>query len=552
MRFILIIALIIPFLAKASIRPSCIQSLCTNNGQLNHSQFEELSNTEHSNLETVYLSFEEKILFAITEEKKNLNQALDLFKSTTRLRDEINKLSSFNLILEMLSINPWEARTDLSGGIEFEMFGSDEEENKLLKNIILKLFKNSSLFRALIILEISEEKALSSLGITKLSDLQKFLKQYLKEKVITDKLNLINTDDKSPIYYLTVGAELEIEHLLLTQSMMLTVDEKNVLKSSILDHTSSVFVVTENIKSQAENVFSVSKWKNQCRSTLNLILHYGLTEEEKALFNNKTHPDALLKSKIALDKIFGATLSSKIHNSISNLKILIPPTKKEHLSLINSILTEASYKQTISQQASLLIDTAEGFSKLGIACNPNLIKQTLTGDIKESDQIVASYYTVKHYESGLATFIHEFGHAVSDYLESADLNILDMYPIERIRSCLNTNYINHDPPESRYPLIPGVDTLWTEEDWADAFSGYALGPSFDSLTCPNVGYVSEAINRTYDYVSIRDRIDDPHSPNAYRVMNFHAHTGADFPKSCKTEVNSDSEALQFKDCISEY
>lgn len=556
--------------AHANTIQQCIVEVCKGTSpHVRIGDFLALEKKNHPDLERFYNRYKSKLNQIRIAREKQVRESLRVLGETQKVTDSIRQMSDLALMSLFVERSPWNLGTDRANGeyiVVPKPITADPQQGEIIKQIFSRLQSVSPLFAAqLKIFQLNADPR----AALRLSDSQKtdtFVINSIKKRIAqlprkarseyTQKLNqylsrLANFKDHygDKVYVLLGSLDLEVQ--VKFGRVKFEQNERSVVEKIMIDEIPGVIESRRAGIAKIDQIYSPATWEKTCRSAYNRALHYGLTQAEKDRVENQMKPEALRRAQMTLQGLFGTDLTSVIMEFVKTLNIGGPMSMPEYIQYIEQNMKTALDE---SKKADLsLLDRYEMVNSLGNdedgvigdLCNAWIfepIRDSVTGKY-----VILSTYTAKNYAVGLSISIHEMGHVASLALDLLKRQGVSIAPYEDIRACISENYATSD----RKPVYDhshfNADKLWTEEDWADSFSGHAMQDLGVNDRCGFLGAFPQ-----YDFVTIAERSGDTHSPTFYRILNIDAHLGNTQPNQCKQPLQNQFQGVVFKDCITPY
>ena len=570
------IAIFVTLFVQSSFASSieqCVQEVCkasTGGGSI--STFLNLEKTEHPELDTFYGKYREKIERVRGIREQKVRAAIGFFSNKENVSDSIKSLSDTNLMNLYIEHEPWNLETDFSQGkyivVADPLINGFPKKEKVIKDIFGRLKLASVLYSAELSVNQLNTSPHEALGLDENQSIETYVLNMLTtaiEQLPEDsrqELNLKLEKYRSRLdalknvfgekVYVSLGS-IHLEVQILLGRVPFVSDERKIIEDLLVGRISTIVEQKAEEIAILDETFSSSHWESTCRKAYNRSLHYGLSETEKDRIENQMKPEALRRSQEALTSIFGTEMTGRIMEFVNSMNIGGPMSMSQYVDFIEKRMDYYLTDELEADETSKLLDNYNLINSLSknkddamvTICNSWIFEPLR--DSVSGNSVILSSYSAKHYHVGLSISIHEMGHAASVGLDLLKRRGVDIDPFEEIRSCISENYNDYDrAPIYEHSRFEG-DKLWTEEDWADSFAGYAMRGLNVIDNCGFLGAMPER-----DFATMSQRSSDTHSPTFYRILNINAHLGKEQPKQCERPLETDYQGTTFKDCISKH
>lgn len=548
----------------------CMAEVCRTSTTLaSLSAFLGLEKSEHPGLTELYGRFQARIDRIRIAREKQVRESLLLLGNKQATTDSIRRLSDQDLMSLFFERQPWNFKTGSVGGrfvVIADPLMQDQRQREAVIQIFSRMQAASPMYAGqLQVLQLNADPKFS-LHVPNDQQIESFILDSIKKQIgqmpIANQAELLQElmqmharvakfkEQYGDKIYASFGAfelglKIKLGHVPFLGS------ERSLVESIMIDDVAHVVETRKVDQAAIDKVYAATTWEKTCRGAYNRALHYGLTQAEKDRVEKQLKPEALRRSIETVKGLFGPSLTSEIVRYVQTLEIGGPMSLPEYINYVEQNLIEASNlsnktELTLLEKFNLIKRVGSGKDEaLENLCNSFIfdpIRDQVTGK-----NVILSAYSAKNYYVGLSIAIHEMGHVVSIALDSLKKRGVSIAPFEQIRECISTNYAGVDRKASYDHSQFDADKLWTEEDWADAFSGHSTSDLSVNNMCGFLGVLPEN-----DFVEINKRFNDPHSPTFYRILNINTHLKRNLPNQCQKPLETQFSGTKFKDCISSY
>lgn len=278
-------------------------------------------------------------------------------------------------------------------------------------------------------------------------------------------------DMSSRIYgesaYVYLGG-FELENLLKASELTLLPRERTLLLEIISERMTRDLADKQKIN--LDSIYVKATWDKQCRAAFNRSLHYGLSKDDADKIS-AIKVEAFNRGMTTARELFGTRVSNQLYTFLTAVDIVGPMSLDAYFHMIDSTIAFQLMpwnRQRLEDVYKMLYDLrTDGDSQLGSLCN-NAVYEPVR-DQESGGHVILSSYSMRNFNMGLSIAAHEMGHAVGEGMKAIANSGEDISDFIRIRQCLNKNYQRVNRPSDRF----AGDMMWTEEDWADVFSGHS-------------------------------------------------------------------------------
>lgn len=478
-----------------------------------------------------------------------------------------------DLFLMYLDHSPWNYETDYANGnyivVAKPLYSSSSYPNRVevVKTIFTRLKNTSFLYAAQLKASQLNQSPSKALNLTdgqtvegfvldkiraEIGNLPKTKKTRYEEQLTAEITSMSKMKDTFGDRVFLLLGDLDLKIKVQLGQITFKPGERQAVEEMLVDAISGVVEGRRDGIKNVEETYMPERWEKICKHAFNRALHFGLSKEEKDRIEFEMKPDALNRTKALLTQVFGPEMMIKVITIIETIETGGPLSLEDYKSFINRKL-EYQIKDLNDKEWTLLdhhnllnslADDDDGITSN--ICNSWIyepVRDQVTGK-----SIILSAFSAKHYEVGLGIIVHEMAHAASFAIDLLKRKGEDITPFEDVRACISENYQNSDRPATYEQSQFNADKLWTEEDWADAFAGYAMRDQPVNYMCSLLG------SNPYrnDYATMSERDGDTHSPNFYRILNTSTHLGQTLPSQCEAPLKDKYSETKFKDCLSIY
>ncbi|MBC7385279.1 MAG: hypothetical protein H7301_03830 [Cryobacterium sp.] len=324
--------------------------------------------------------------------------------------------------------------------------------------------------------------------------------------------------------------------------------DRELLQTAVLQQLRLAVQSKNATLSALASVHSRSAWESTCSAAYNRSLHYAVTEQELKTASAAKERAMRLATAAMIDA-FGFQTAGELQKYVDMLRVDFPITLETFGAMIETYL-----KNGISHSATPLDFIGNYFvvrdfgekpredNELSMICNDFIYSPI--GDAADRGRITLSSYSTKYPKIGMAIILHETGHAISLAFQEAKKAGKDISSFLNLRSCISETYSASAPPASLTSAIYFKgDYHWTEEDWGDAFSGFAMEKNGLNSGC----ILSEGET---DPGRTTNRTDqDSHSPVYYRTLLIYSQMGKPFSPACESAVRSYAPKMPRRSCF---
>jgi len=547
----------------------CIEDVCKKAVDVeNVSSFLNREKTEHKDFSTTISKYQEQFDSYRLARKEYMAEAIEFFKDKEGLNKSIQSLSEIDLLKLLFELQAWNTEVEIING-EFEMVfvprTGISAESDVVKKIIAQLFKISPLYHANLKVIETKLKPFEALDVPENTNLKNHITRLIKKRIealpekykpeyetavtlFTQRLEAYFKQPESRAYLLL--GDFDAEMAILQGKVQLSNENIAVLRSMIIRMFTQTIENHENGIQNFETIYSKDHFNKMCKEAINRSLHYGLSKAEVQTFEIEQNK-VVSQSKDAVHSIFGP-LAVKINEYIDTMSIGGPISIDDYFERMQLTMTHSLDRMKTSKRNLIYfkgIISNLGNDSDGIfdtICN-SWIYEPLRDSVNPGN-IILSAYSAENVSVGIGIIAHEIGHTISMALDILKHEVESIYPFEEIRSCLSENYKNSKKMNVTYDHSKYLaDKLWTEEDWADAFTGFVLKGSHINSSCEMAG-----IRQKHDFATMSERDNDTHSPTFYRILNLNIHLGHSTPKTCEKPLNEKYEGIKFEDCLTKY
>lgn len=571
-------AICLTIIGTASVRPvwaadtiqQCVAEVCRGTSPaVSVGAFLTLEKTVHPKVDELFSRYQAQLDQIRVAREKQVRESLKVLSETQKVTDLIRRMSDQELISLFVERKPWNLGTDRING-EYAVVAvpltSNTQDGEIIKQIFARLQAVSPLYAAQLKVDQINAEPRAALQIPENQKIDSYVLGVIRTRIAqlpladrpsyTQKLNLYLSrlanfknqyGDKVYLWFGSLDLELQVK----LGRVPFVAGERAVIEKIMIDEIPGIIQNRKDGIAKIDQIYSKASWDKTCRASYNRALHYGLTQTEKDRLENQMKPEALRRSEATVRGLFGKEMSDEIMGYVRTLRIGGPMSLPEYIAYIEQnmgLALEEAQKSNLS-----LLEQYEFVNSLGNGQDvaiESFCNMWIFDPIRDSVQgnnVILSAYSAKNYAVGLSISIHEMGHAVSIALDLLKRRGVSIAPYEEIRACISENYKASD----RKPVYDhshfNADKLWTEEDWADSFSGHSLQDFKVNDMCGLIGAYPQ-----FDYVTLANRSGGPHSPTFYRILNIDAHLGNQQPNQCRMPLQSDFEGTTFKDCISPF
>jgi hypothetical protein len=539
----------------------CVKQICQEGsaGAEPLRSFLDREKTSHADLEKIMERYDARLNQVRELRHERMKQVIAIASNPTWLKDLLASSSDSALLDLFLTVHPWNEVKAFHNNkmivVAQPLDPSPGPRNDLIRSLFERFLALSPLYKIQLEYSALHIDVRSALGLNKIDDLQNVLVSRLMvsarnlssqdrqefQKRLDRILNLLKTSAR--IYGKDAAVflgDLELNNLIKAGELTLSPSERNLVTQIVFDKFTNR--LDEKQQVNLDDIYQKNVWDKKCRSAFNRTLHYGLNRQD-ADGISKIKSEAIRRATNTSREIFGIKASNQLQKYFQTVEIVGPLSVEsyfESTDLVLKMQLEPWNPKDVTAIYRLLYDLRkDGDSGLESFCNP-LIYQPLR-DMENKGLVILSSYSLRNFNMGLSIATHEMGHAASEGMKSlmeAGENINEFLGM---RQCINKNYVSIDRPLNIH--LPG-DKLWTEEDWADAFSGR----STRDLNAVNTCSFLDAFPQ-YDYVQLNSRGEDPHSPTFYRILNVSIHAHSKIPNQCTQAVAQEFQGTLFTDCL---
>jgi len=542
---------------------TCVKQICTEGsvGAEPLRSFLDREKTNHPDLEKTMQRYQERLDQVRDLRHQRMKQVMAIVSNPTWLKELLASSTDAALLDLFLTVHPWNEakafRNDKMVVIAQPLDPNPGEQPDLIRSLFDRFLALSPLYkiqREYSTLHIDVRK---TLGLMATDDLQAALVSKLMvsaanltpqqrqefQKRLDRSLNLLKTSAR--IYGQDAAVflgELELSNLIKIGRLTLSQTERSLLIQIVYDKFTSRLEEKQQVN--LDEIYRKNGWDDKCRMAFNRTLHYGLNKQDADNISS-IKSEALRRAMNTSREIFGSKIANQLQKYFQAVDIVGPLSLENYFEATDFALSmelEPWNPKDVTSIYSALYDLRkEGDSGLDNFCN-SFIYQPLR-DMENGGLVILSSYSLRNFTMGLSIATHEMGHAASEGMKTLMASGEDVSEFLSMRQCINKNYISVDRP---FNHLPG-DKLWTEEDWADAFSGHSTRDLNAVNTCTFLGAFPQ-----YDYVQLNNRGEDPHSPTFYRILNVSVHAHGKIPNQCSQAVAQEFPGTSFADCLSSH
>jgi len=565
-----IVTLFTHSVAAADTIQQCVAKVCERTSpEINTRDFLDLEKAKHPDLEEFYGRYRARLEQVRLAREKQVRDSLKFFEGTNELTASIRNLPDQELMSLLVAWSPWNYGTGRLNGqytVVVEPLTANLHQREVIKQIALRLQSASALFAAQLKVNQLNASPHSALQISDSEDIQNVVLKTIQARIrelsnpaqleYTQKLNqyllLLETFKKQhgEKAYIWLGS-MELELQVKLGRIPFVNGERSVVEQILIDGIPGVIEHRKEGIAKIDEIYSLQNWEKSCRSAFNRALHYGLTKNERDRVELQIKPEAIRRSQETLRGLFGDAITSEIMSYVRTMNIGGPMSLNDYIQDLEFNMQKAL--EHANKTELPLIERYELVNGLGnlrdyrmaSLCNAWIFEPLR--DSVSGRNVILSVYSAKNYAVGLWISLHEIAHAASIALDLLKRHGEAIVPFESVRECISKNYefVARKPVYDHSQFR--ADKLWTEEDWADAFAGYAMRDLKVNPFCGFLGAKPE-----YDFVTLPQRSGDPHSPTFYRILNNHAHAGNSQVNQCREPLQTQFQGVNFKDCISPF